>query len=153
MLKKSLFVVAALAMLAVTAQAGVVKIHTWPTTFVAQELATIPVKMDVGYWIEMKDQDKKVINLAQKTNTSYEGCTEITVENNFALTMTCTIAGNGVVGGDFACDFGGGVKSANLEPGTNKVNVCAYLTKAAIKGTAPAKGVHVANVKLWVVPR
>jgi hypothetical protein len=153
MLKKSLFVVAALAMLAVTAQAGTIKVHTWPTTFVAQELATIPVYMDVGYYVEVKDQNKIGITLSQKTVKDFEGCTDISVENNFALTLTCSISQDGPVGGTFKCDFGGGVGSLDLEPGGNTVHVCAYLTGADVKNSSPTANVKVANVKLFVVPR
>jgi hypothetical protein len=153
MLKKSLFVVAALAMLAVTAQAGTIKTHTWPTTFVPQELTTIPVYMDVGYYIEVKDQHKIGITLSQVSVKDFEGCTDIKVENNFALTLTCSIAQDGVVGGKFSCDFGGGVGSLDLEPGANEVHVCAYLKDADVKNSNPSANVKVANVKLYVVPR
>jgi hypothetical protein len=152
MLKKSLFVVAALAMLAVTAQAGSVKTHTWPTTFVAQELATIPVVMDVGYWVEVKNQNDIKITLTQVSVKTYEGCTDITVQNNFKLTLTCDIAKTGVVGGNFSCNFGADVSSVTLDPGANTVHVCAALVNADVHEQTPQNGVHVANVKLSVVP-
>jgi len=49
MLKKSLFLVAAVAPLAVAAQAGEIKIHDWPMSYIAQEITDIPVVLDVGY--------------------------------------------------------------------------------------------------------
>jgi len=153
MLKKSLFVVAALAMLAVTAQAGTIKTHTWPTTFVAQELATIPVYMDVGYYVEVKNQNGIGITLQQVTVKDFEGCTTITVENNFALTLTCSIAQDGPVGGSFSCSFGDSLGSVELEPGSNPVTVCAKLTGADVKNSNPSTNVKVANVKLYVVPK
>jgi len=153
MLKKSLFVAAAVAMLAVSAQAGEIKVHTWPTTFVAQEIATIPVVMDVGYWIVVKDQSKNKITLTQVDTKNFSGCTDIKVENNFALTLTCSIGRDGPVGGNFSCDFGPGVGSVDLDPGANTVHVCAYLSNADMKNSNPKENVKVANVKIWVVPR
>jgi hypothetical protein len=153
MLKKSLFVAVAIAMLAVSAQAGEFKTHTWPTAFVAQEITSIPVVMDVGYWIQVKDQQDNVITLTQIDTKSFSGCDEITVQNNFALTLTCSIAQDGPVGGDYSCDFGPGVGSVDLDPGENVVKVCAYLSNADMKESNPQSNVKVANVKIWVVPR
>jgi len=153
MLKKSLFVAAAVAMLAVSVQAGEIKVHTWPTTFVAQEICTIPVVMDVGYWIVVKDQGSNKITLTQIDTKNFKGCTNIKVENNFALTLTCSIAQDGPVGGSFSCDFGPGVGSVDLDPGANTVQVCAYLSNADMKNSNPKSNVKVANVKIYVVPR
>ncbi|MBN1360259.1 MAG: hypothetical protein JW993_06695 [Sedimentisphaerales bacterium] len=158
MLKKSLFVAAALAMLAVSAQAGEIKVHTWPTKFVAQEIATIPVYMDVGYWVVVKDQNKLGITLKQVDTRNFSGCTEVKVETNFALTMTCSISKDTSIvdiGGKYSCDFGPGVSSVDLDPtgSEQKVKVCAYLNEADMKKSNPRENVRVANVKLFVVPR
>jgi hypothetical protein len=153
MLKKSLFVAVAVAMLAVSAQAGEIKVHTWPTTFVPQEICTIPVVMDVGYWITVKNQSWNKITMTQVDTKNFSGCTNITVENNFALTLTSSIAKDGPVGGDFSSDFGPGVSSVDLDPGSNTVKVCAYLSNADMKTSNPKENVKVANVKIYVVPR
>ena len=65
MLKKSLFAVALVALLAATVPAGEIKIHDWPTTFVPQELTDIPVVMDVGYWVFIDKQGDLKIKLQQ----------------------------------------------------------------------------------------
>lgn len=153
MLKKSLFVAAAVAMLAVSVQAGEIKVHTWPTVFVKQEIATIPVVMDVGYWVVVKDQSSRKITLTQVDTRNFSGCTNITVENNFALTLTSSIGRDGPVGGSFSTDFGPGVSSVDLDPGSNTVQVCAYLNNADMKNSNPKENVKVANVKIYVVPR
>ena len=153
MLKKSLFVVAVVAMLAVAGQAGEIKTHTWPTTFVAQEIATIPVVMDVGYWIVVKDQSSNKITMSQVDTKNFSGCKDIKVENNFALTLTCSISQDGPVGGNFSCDFGPGVSSLDLDPSANTVKVCAYLSNADLKNSNPKSNVKVATVKISVGPR
>lgn len=153
MLKKSLFVAVAVAMLAGAAQAGQFKTHTWPTQFIAQEIATIRVIMDVGYWITVKDQANRTIKMQQVDVTRYSGCRDFSVENNFPLTLTASISSTGVVGGRYSTDFGPGVGSVDLDPGTNTVQICAYLRDADMRNQTPASNVHVANVKIWVVPR
>jgi hypothetical protein len=150
MLKKSLFVVAAVAMLAGAAQAGDLKIHTWPTTFVPQEICTIPVVMDIGYWVRIKDQGSLKIKLLQTSTLVYEGSTAMTVECNFPITLSSSISADGPVGGHFSC----GIDNPDVDPTGATVNVWAKLTNADLKGaTAGEKNVKVATVKIKVVPR
>jgi hypothetical protein len=150
MLKRSLFVVAAVAMLATAAQAGEIKIHNWPCAFIAQELATVPVLMDVGYWVRIKDQDKLTIKLNQISTHTYEGCKDMNVECNFNIHLSCSISPTGKIGGDYSCWINGA--DVNSPGGT--AQVCAKLAKANL-GNQPGgtKNVTVANVKIWVVPR
>jgi len=155
-MKKVLFAVAAVALLAVAAQAGEIKYHNWPTGgFIPQELVTIPVKMDVGYWVRVKDQDKLEIKLAQEDTHTYSGCTDMVVECNFNLTLTASIskAAASPIGGDFSVTLNGG-GSANVDAPGATVAVCAKLSNADLKGsTGGAKNVQVATVKIKVVPR
>ena len=153
MLKKSLFVAVAVAMLAVSAQAGEIKVHSWPTTFVAQELATIPVVMDVGYWVSVSNQSRNRITLEQIDTRNFSGCSTIRVENNFAITLTCSISRTGDVAGNYQCNFGPGVDSLDLDAGRNDIQVCAYLYGADMKYSNPDENVSVAEVKLWVKPQ
>ena len=106
-MKKALFAVAAVALLTVAAQAGEIKYHEWPCAPIAQEITTIPVVMDVGYWVRIKDQDKLKISLKQDSIHAYSGCTDATVETNTCLTFSCSIAkvskdGAVVVPGDYS---------------------------------------------------
>ena len=72
-MKKALFAVAAVALLAVAAQAGEIKYHEWPCAPIPQEITTIPVVMDVGYWVRIKDQDKLKITLKQDCHSRLLG--------------------------------------------------------------------------------
>jgi len=154
-MKKALFAVAAVALLTVAAQAGEIKYHEWPCAPIAQEITTIPVVMDVGYWVRIKDQDKLKITLSQNSIHSYSGCTNATVETNSCLTFSCSIAkvskdGSVVVPGDYGCS----VSPANIDAPGGTLTVCATLNNADL-GKVPggSKGVHVANVTIKVVPR
>ena len=156
MLKKSLFVVAAVALLAVAAQAGEIKIHNWPTSYIPQEITEIPVLMDVGYWVSIKDQDKLKIKLQQKNIHEYEGCTDILVSCNFELTLSTSISpvkvdGNNVINGKYSSS----VSPADLGVGIEQTaTVCAKLLEANLSSVSGGtKDVHVATVKVKVVPR
>jgi hypothetical protein len=155
-MKKVLLVVAAVALLTVSAQAGEIKYHNWPTGgFIPQELVTIPVLMDVGYWIRVVDQDKLQIKLAQEDTHTYSGCTDMVVECNFNCTLTASIskASTSPVAGDFSVTLNGG-GSANVDAPGGTVTICAKLANADLKGsTGGAKNVQVATVKVKVVPR
>jgi hypothetical protein len=150
MLKKSLFLVAAVALLAATAQAGEIKTHSWPTTYVPQEVTDIPVVMDVGYWVSIKDQDDLKIKLQQQSIHSYEGCTNMTVECNFNLKLSCSISKTGAIDGDYGCS----VSPSDIDNPGGVTSVCATLVDAKLGGTpGGTNDVHVATVTIKVVPR
>ncbi len=150
MLKKSLFVVAAVALLAVAAQAGEIKQHSWPTTYVPMEITEIPVVMDVGYWVAIQNQADLKIKLQQKSIHTYEGCTDMVVKCNFNVTLSCSIAKTGAIGGDYGCS----VSPADIDAPGATTTVCASLNKADLGGTpGGTSNVQVATVTIRVVPR
>ena len=152
MSKKSLFAVVVVVSLAAAAQGGEIKIHEWPCVFIPQEICglEIPVVMDVGYWVHVKDQDKLKIKLQQKSIHEYEGCTDMVVETNFNLSMSCTITPTGAVGGKYSCS----VNPPDIDAPGGTTTLCAKL-KSANLGDQPGgkKNVKVATIKIWVVPR
>lgn len=154
-MKKALFAVAAVALLAVAAQAGEIKYHEWPCAPVPQEITTIPVVMDVGYWVKIKDQDKLKITLGQESIHTYSGCTNATVETNTCLKFSCSISkvkkdNNDVVPGKYSCS----VSPADIDAPGGTLTVCAKIEEADLsKVPGGTKGVHVGNVTVKVVPR
>jgi len=154
-MKKVSFAVVAAVLLAVSAQAGEIKYHELPTAPIPQEITTIPVVMDIGYWVRIKDQDKLKIVLSQDSIHTYSGCTSVTVETNSSLTFSTTISkvskdGSVVVPGDYSAS----VSPANVDAPGGTLSVCAKLQNADLsKVPGGSKGVHVANVTVKVVPR
>ncbi|MGE5297309.1 MAG: hypothetical protein ACM3VT_20995 [Solirubrobacterales bacterium] len=152
---KRILIAVATALLAVSANAGEIKYHQWPTMPVPQEVTTIPVTMDVGYWIRIKDQGALKIVLTQDSIHTYSGCTSMTVETNANVTFSASIAkvlkdGSAVVPGDYTASL----SPANINPPGGTLSVCAKLTNADLSKVAGgSKGVHVANVTVKVVPR
>jgi hypothetical protein len=154
-MKKGLFAVAVVVLMAVVAQAGEIKYHEWPCAPIAQEISTIPVVMDVGYWVKIKDQGDLKITLKQDTIHTYSGCTTAVVETNACLTFSCSISkisrdGLVVVPGTYSCS----VSPANIDAPGGKLAICAKITDADLsKVPGGSKNVHVANVTVRVVPR
>jgi hypothetical protein len=151
MLKRNVVAVTVAALLAAGVQAGEIKIHTWPVMFVPLEITSIPVVMDVGFWVNIKDQDKLKIKLVQDDLDihKFKGCCDMVVENNFNLVLSCSISGTGAVPGDYSCS----VDPANLPPGGGTVKACATLMNADLSKTpGNTKDVQVATVKIKVKP-
>jgi hypothetical protein len=150
-MKKALLAMAVVALLGVSAQAGEIKLHEWPCSFVSVEITSIPVVMDVGYWVKIKDQDKLRIKLVQSETDihAFSGCTNMVVENNFNLVFSCSISATGAVPGEYSCS----VDPANVAAGGGTVKVCATLKKADLSKTpGNSKDVQVATVKIKVKP-
>jgi len=166
MLKKGLFIVAAVAILAVSVQAGSYKSEKWPMTLTPVQLTTLPVKMKIGYYIAVKEQGH-VITLTQVSGsaTAYKGCNTFQYWSNFTGTMTATIAQvvPNVVNGTYSVCFNDycdatGVAGATGIPIVNggvltTVTVCVNLTGVTLYNTPQSSStVQVATVSIQVVP-
>jgi len=156
-MKKGLLIVAAVLMLAGAAQAGEIKLHVWPCAWISQDLMTIPVYIDIGYWIRVKSQTNYKIKLNQLDIHTYDGCVTIPVECNFNAVLSTSIA-KVTTNGDITAGGGVGLSSSVtpsvIAPGTTNVLVCAHITNANI-GQFPggSKDVQVAVVTLKVTPQ
>ncbi|HSW01495.1 MAG TPA: hypothetical protein VLI39_15095 [Sedimentisphaerales bacterium] len=149
MSRRSLFIALGAILCAATARAGEIKWHLWPCAPIAQEIATIPVLMDIGYWIEIVNQDA-VIKLRQITINNYEGCTDLRVRTNSQIRLSCSISPTGAVPGTYSCYITG----ADINPPGGNANVCAKLTNANLAGRpGGTKDLKVAVVTVRVVPR
>ncbi len=151
MLKRNSVAVAVVALLAAGVQAGEIKTHEWPTTFVPLEITAIPVVMDIGFYIRIKDQDKLRIKLVQDELDihKFKGCVDMVVESNFNLVLSASISKTGAIAGDYSVSLDPSIANA----GSTIVKVCATLTNAVLTGQlAGTKDVQVATVKIKVKP-
>jgi len=151
-MKGCLTTAAIIAILAVGVQAGEIKTHDWPCQFVALEITSIPVVMDIGYYVRVKNQDWLQIKLAQDEQDihKFAGCTDMIVESNFNLTLSASIAKTGAIGGNYSCTL----DPINCNAGSTTVHVCATLTGADLTGQpAGTTNVQVATVKIKVKPQ
>ena len=151
MLKRRMVAVAAAALLAAGVQAGEIKTHTWPVQFVPLEITSVPVVMDVGFYVRIKDQDKLRIKLVQNEQDihSFRGCVDMIVESNFDLVLSATITKTGAIPGDYSVSL----DHTTAGSGSTTVKVCAELKNASLAGQpAGTKDVQVATVKIKVKP-
>ena len=149
MSRRSLIIGLLIALCASVAPAGEIKLHVWPCTPVPQELATIPVLMDIGYWIEIVNQDA-IIKLRQVGIHTYEGCADLQVRTNTNVRLSCTITPTGAIPGTYTCSITG----ADVDVPGGHIKVCAKLTNANLAGRpGGTKDVKVALVTIRVIPR
>jgi len=103
MLKKCLFAIAVIALLAVTVQAASTKYkgdpYPWPVEWKKVEICRIPVFMEVGFWVEIKDCEDKEILLKQVNCETigknpvddfpcYLGCVDLEIRTNFEAELS-----------------------------------------------------------------
>jgi len=151
MMKGFLTTAAVLAMLAVSVQAGEIKTHEWPCQFVALEITSIPVVMDVGYFVRIKNQSSLRIKLIQDEQDihKFKGCTDMVVESNFNLALSASITKTGAIDGSYSVTL----DPTDCNSGSTTVKVCATLSNANLTGQpAGTKDVQVATVKIKVKP-
>jgi hypothetical protein len=152
MMKGCLTTAAVIAILAVGVQAGEIKTHDWPCQFIPLEITSIPVVMDIGYYVQIKNQNSLRIKLIQDEQDihTFKGCTNMSVESNFALTLSASITKTGAIDGSYSCT----INPTDCNAGATTVQVCATLKNANLTGQpAGTTDVQVATVKIKVKPQ
>ena len=156
MIKKSLIAIVVLAM-ALPAFAGQIKVHTpWPVKYVPQEITTIDVTLDVGFFIHIKDQ--KPIKVHQDTTAgsnafeTYKGCKHTDVITNFDAMIYGEVTATSPAGGSWTATFDGHAETKVSSPSEN-VEICVMGSKVKInKLQGRSKDVKVADLTILVLP-
>ena len=60
----------------------------WPATYTSQDIAVIPVKMDVGFWIKVNNAKDLVLNLKQVSIHKYSGTVDATLVCNVNIKLS-----------------------------------------------------------------
>jgi hypothetical protein len=132
---------------AATAQAGEIGTFLWPSRFVPQEIADIPVVMDPGWWAWIKDPNAPVIRLQPVSAYEYEGCVDIVFEAHGDLNVSATFIPTGAVAGKYSV----GLSSPVLHSDDDTLGICVKLKTEKV---LPAMtNVHVGTVRLRISPR
>ena len=156
MIKKSLIAIAVLAM-ALPAFAGQIKVHTpWPVAYVPQEITTIDVTLDVGFFIHIKDQ--KPIKVHQDTSAgtsafeTYKGCKTTDVITNFDALIYGEVKATSPAGGNWSATFDGEDETQVSSPSEN-IEICVMGAEVKIeKLQGGTKDVKVADLTILVLP-
>ncbi|MBN1361269.1 MAG: hypothetical protein JW993_11785 [Sedimentisphaerales bacterium] len=137
------------AALTTAASARPIQVRYWPATFVPQELVTIPVVMDVGFWIDIAVQGD-AIKLQQVGARRFEGCVDVRVRCNFDIRLLYSIVPTGAVGGQFTCF----PQYADIDLPGGDTTLCVRLDNADPSNVLGGRtNVNVANVTVEVIPR
>ena len=152
MFRKGVFLLSAVALLAVTAHAGEIKLHDWPMTEpepIPQEVCNIKVVMDIGYWIECVNQNDK-LKLHQDDIHDYSGCMTIKMRSNFNAQLSASIEPTGAVPGSYSVTK---LDPSVIPHGQTNVELCVRLKNADLGAQAGGtNNVHVATVTIKVIP-
>ena len=152
MLRKSLIVVILLSMLPISMQATGRTRDFDSILFTPQKMCVIPVKIDIGMYVEILDVQDLSIKLQQVEFDTYEGCTEIRIKSNFDLQLMCKIKPTGMVPGKYSCWIDNPKVPLDLSENVAVRNVCVKAENVKILYTAPGLDVHVADVTITVMP-
>ncbi len=162
MVKRSLIAIALLALVATMAfgaDGQIKKDGSWPTVYVALDLCTMPVVMDVGMYVQIIECDKKIIKLVQVDCASigqsafpcYSDCEDFDIRANFTAVLGSRI--------DNKADWVKGMTSyydgESTVPGDGVVykrTVCVDAWEAEIWTSGPGDEVKVADLTITVKP-
>lgn len=138
--------------LAVAASAGEIQVPVWPTRFVPLEVTSIPVIMDIGFWIRIRDPGP--IRLIQQSIRTYMGCVDLEVETNTNIRLSCAVTGTGAVPGTYSASMTPVDVDIPGAPPHARPTLCVTLRDADLRGVSGGmRNVHVATVVVKVVPR
>ncbi len=159
MLKKSLICVAILAIAMPAFAADTFKFHGWDktvvTTYSWNDICTMDVVMDVGYWINIDckgDIEVQQDSLLGDPFYSYSGCSDaIVVKSNFLATLKATAEAASAAGGKWSATIDG-ADTKDIAIGQTTVTVCVAGTKVKIDKLTQADNVKVATVTIMVLP-
>lgn len=172
MAKRVLIAIAVVAILATTVQAydpaikkdssnGVKKDNWWPFEYVALDLCVMPVYMDVGMYVQLKDCDKKKIELKQVDCADigkgsgdfpcYLDCESFDIRANFEVKLGTRLEKVGPAIKDWSAYYDG----SDLVPGDGNYTtrtVCIKAWKSEIWQVQPGDKVQVGNLAITVKP-
>lgn len=167
MVKKCIIALAVVALLVTTVNAADPSIKRdgdWPWTYKAIDLCTMPVYMDIGHFVQLKECNKRELKVKQVDCSSigkgsgdfpcYDGCEEIEVRANFPA----------IFGGSFNDESGGVVKEKSVywKDDVNQINgggswekltVCMKFWKTEIwKASGPDDKTKIGTLTINVKP-
>ena len=136
------------------AEAGELKVHEWPTSCrcVAQSICTLDIIIDVGYFIDLLDQEFIIVGPDRSTGDplhTYAGYKESEVVANYPATLSVSISPIGTDVGQWSAS----VAPKNIPSGTSSIKI--YVQGKDVGGHIlnPDGPTRVAVVTLSVAPQ
>jgi hypothetical protein len=176
MVKKCIFALAVIALLVTVVPAGtpddgdnqpdniIKRDGDWPWTYKAIDLCTMPIYMDVGHFVQLKDCGDREVILKQvtcteigKNNTDdfpcYKGCEAFEVRANFPAIFGGEIDKIGPILTDTDVKWVGDKFQINGGGDWESLEVCVLAWKAEIwQASGPDDKTHVGDLRITVKP-
>ncbi|MHC4725972.1 MAG: hypothetical protein ACYS17_01995 [Planctomycetota bacterium] len=167
MVKKSLIALAVAALMVTTVQAGdpaIKRDGDWPFTYKAIDLCKIPVFMDIGHFVQLKDCNKREIKMVQVDCASigknggdfpcYSDCENIEVRANFPAIFGASLTKIGSVLQDTSVYWKDGINQISGSTGDwEKLTICLDAWKAEIwRAALPTQNAKVGELIINVKP-
>ncbi len=166
MVKKSIFALAVVALLVSAVQAADPSIKRdgdWPWTYKAIDLCKMPVYMDVGHFVQLKECNKRELILKQVDCESigkgggdfpcYTGCEEIEIKANFPAIFGAKLSKIGPILTDTSVYWTDDINQISGGIEWEKLEVCIDAWKAQIwKAAEPDDKTQVGELTINVKP-
>jgi hypothetical protein len=167
MVKKCIIALAVAALMATTVQAGdpaIKKDGDWPWEYKAIDLCTMPVYMDVGHYVQLKECNKREIKLVQVDCESigrdsgdfpcYSDCEDIEVRANFPAIFGATLSKIGPILKDTNLYWKDDHNQISGSTGSwEKLTICMDAWNAEIwRAAEPAENAQVGEITINVKP-
>lgn len=142
----------------------------WPWEYKSLPICTMPVKMKIGMWVEVKECDNKKILLEQVPCTGdtgigkglgdfpcYKGCQKFSARANFDVKLGVTVdrneAGKKILDGDKFQAYYDGDDTIAGDGSWHEVTVCAKAWKAKLYKGTPGDEVEVGTLTITAKPK
>jgi len=168
MVKKCIIALAVAALMVTTVRAGdpaIKKDGDWPWEYKAIDLCTIPVYMDVGHYVQLKECNKREIKLVQVTCTTigknntddfpcYSDCEDIEVRANFPAIFGASLSKIGPILKDTSIYWKDDINQISGSTGDwEKLTICLDAWNAEIwRAAEPAENALVGEITINVKP-
>ncbi len=167
MVKKCVIAITVAALMVTTVQAGepaIKKDGDWPWEYKAIDLCKIPVYMDVGHYVQLKECHKREIKLVQVDCDiigrdsgdfpCYSDCEDIEVRANFPAIFGATLSKIGPILKDTKVYWKDNDNQINGSTGDwEKLTICLNAWNAEIwRATEPSQNAQVGEITINVKP-
>ena len=163
MVKKCMIALAVVALMVTVVQAADPSIKRdgdWPWTYKAINLCTMPVYMDVGHYVQLKECHKRELKVSQIDCPSgrefpcYSGCEEFEVRANFPAIFGASLSKIGDILKDTSVYWKDGINQiSGSTGGYEKLTVCLDAWKAEIwRAAEPSDKLKVGELTINVKP-
>jgi hypothetical protein len=71
----------------------------WPATYDYKDICTIPVRMDIGFWIKIVDCKDKKLDLKQVSIHKYSGSVDVAIVCNVNIKLSVSYSQSADIGG------------------------------------------------------